>query len=97
MKFDLSVILGVNPFTWAFPAMTLWADSWLAWRSAFGVLFVIVWGFLLQPVVTGQIVDAFVFLRRQKEDAWAEMEVRCLTRPRLCCCCGVPRMSAELG
>jgi hypothetical protein len=52
----------MGPGAWA--GQTVWADSWYALRTLYVLVFLLFWAFLLQPVITGQIIDAFIKLRK---------------------------------
>eukprot|EP00961_Rhodomonas_salina_P024114 324458-Rhodomonas_salina.1 len=44
-------------------------------RTLMVLCFLLWWAFLLQPVIQGQIIDAFIKLRKARDDANTEMEV----------------------
>mmetsp|Transcript_17701 Transcript_17701/g.40030 ORF Transcript_17701/g.40030 Transcript_17701/m.40030 type:complete len:1724 (-) Transcript_17701:23-5194(-) len=73
---DIRTVLG-NFSAWAFPALDLWSDIWYSGRTLFIVTFVIFWSFLLQPVVTGQIINAFNEMRQAKDDIRKYLESKC--------------------
>lgn len=72
---DITTVVGMSGSAWAFPATTLWADSWYALRTFYIFTFLIFWSFLLQPVLNGHIITAFVKLRKDRQNAVDEMEV----------------------
>mmetsp|Transcript_33620 Transcript_33620/g.79353 ORF Transcript_33620/g.79353 Transcript_33620/m.79353 type:complete len:948 (-) Transcript_33620:361-3204(-) len=76
LKGDITTVFG-NFFAYSFPGLVVWADNWFAWRSLVLLSFIICWSFLLQPVITGQIIDAFMQLRNSQKDATKEMEEKC--------------------
>lgn len=82
LKGDITTVFG-NFFAYSFPGLVVWADNWFAWRSLVLLSFIICWSFLLQPVITGQIIDAFMQLRNSQKDATKEMEVRVAHAPTL--------------
>ncbi|KAJ1494559.1 hypothetical protein T484DRAFT_1765340 [Baffinella frigidus] len=59
---DITTVLGAF-VAWSFPAVVVWEDMW--------------WNFLLQPLITGIIIDSFNQLRSRAADSEKAMEERC--------------------
>ncbi len=60
---DITTVIGNIGFAWTFPALVIWQDSWYAWRTIYLLVTLVFWGFLLQPVMNAQIIEAFATLR----------------------------------
>jgi len=73
---DVTTVLGAFA-SWTFPPMVLWQETWLQYRTAFIVMTLIFYNMLLQPIMQGQIVDAFAELRARYKDAKYELENKC--------------------
>eukprot|EP00960_Hanusia_phi_P076575 768580-Hanusia_phi.AAC.9 len=73
---DLRTVVGTSS-AWSFPALVVYADLWDVGRSLFILSSIIFWSFLLQPVVTGQIIDAFRKIRKVRRSTESYLKSRC--------------------
>ena len=62
---------------WTHPALVFWEDSWEALKTFYIMTFLIWWAFLLQPIIQGQIIDAFSQLRNKSVSATQDLNQRC--------------------
>ena len=74
---DLTTVLGDDFGNFAYPATVFWADSWNSFKSAFVVVSIIFWVFLLQGIIQGQIIDAFAEMRNASNAASEDLEQKC--------------------
>mmetsp|Transcript_46370 Transcript_46370/g.108883 ORF Transcript_46370/g.108883 Transcript_46370/m.108883 type:complete len:1255 (-) Transcript_46370:266-4030(-) len=73
---DITTVLGQFS-AWAYPPMVFWSDQWYTFRTFFIFCTLIFWSLLLQPVMTGQIIDAFAEIRGKATATKNDLEQKC--------------------
>lgn len=62
LNHDMTTVVG-NVFAFAFPPMVIWEDAWYQGRSLYIVCGLFLFNMMLQPLMQGQIIDAFAEIR----------------------------------
>ncbi|EKX35332.1 hypothetical protein GUITHDRAFT_155512, partial [Guillardia theta CCMP2712] len=62
---------------WTYPPLVVWEDLWYQWRTIYVLVGLVFWNMLLQPVMQGQIFDAFAEIRSKATAATLELESKC--------------------
>jgi len=73
---DITTVMGAF-VAWSFPAVVVWEDLWFSVRTVFIIISILWWNFLLQPLITGIIIDSFNQLRADAATSAKAMEERC--------------------
>jgi hypothetical protein len=73
---DITTILG-QQYNWTFPPVVIWSDLWFQYRTTFVVMTLICYNMLLQPVISGQIIDSFSQLRGIYKSTLSELQNKC--------------------
>ena len=74
---DMTTVLGQFG-AWTFPALMPWLDIWHTGRSFFLLAGLVFWNLFLQPVMHGQIVDAFAEIRQETEAVAEHLRDKCI-------------------
>jgi len=73
---DITTVLGQFSM-WTYPPLVVWEDLWYQWRTIYVLVGLVFWNMLLQPVMQGQIFDAFAEIRSKATAATLELESKC--------------------
>jgi len=74
---DMTTVLGQFA-AWTFPPMVVWEDMWHESRTLYLLVGLVFWNMVLQPVMQGQIIDAFAEIRARHSAAQAHLASKCV-------------------
>jgi len=74
---DMTTVLGQFA-AWTFPPMVVWEDMWHESRTLYLLVGLVFWNMVLQPVMQGQIIDAFAEIRARHSAAEAHLASKCV-------------------
>jgi len=74
---DITTVIGNIGFNWTFPPFAMWQEMWYQHRTLYLVVTLVIYNMLLQPIMQGQIVDAFAELRTNYNTAKKFLESKC--------------------